>query len=76
MRYRLFKELNLFFKGLFGPIVERYEPLKSYAYWYMQNQAEQDLEVYRKELPEEAVYERAFYLKGMKAMDLSVKLFF
>ncbi|MCI7263593.1 MAG: hypothetical protein MR562_10400 [Clostridiaceae bacterium] len=63
VRYRLFKELNLFFKGLFGPIVERYDPLKSYAYWYMQNQAEQDLEVYRKELPEEAVYERAFYLK-------------
>lgn len=63
MRYHVFKELNLLFKSLHGPIVTRYQDLKDYAFWYMQNQAEQDLERYRKELPEEAVYEKAFYLK-------------
>lgn len=62
-RYNCFKEIDLFFADLNGPIVNAHEQLKQSAYWYMTNQAAQDLEKYRRNLPSEAVYERCFCFK-------------
>jgi len=59
-RYNCFKQIDLFFADLNGPIVNRHEKLKQSAYWYMTSQAAQDLEEYRRSLPSEAVYERCF----------------
>lgn len=64
-RYHCMKQIDLFFGDLHGSIVEEYDRLKQSAFWYMMNQAERDLEDYRKSLPAEAVYERCFCLKEL-----------
>lgn len=64
-RYHCMKQIDLFFGDLHGSIVEEYDRLKQSAFWYMMNQAERDLEDYRRSLPAEAVYERCFCLKEL-----------
>ena len=60
VRYDSYKNIELLFKDLHGNIVERYTSLKDRAVEYMQNEAERDLEGYRRSLPAEAVYQRYF----------------
>lgn len=60
VRYDSYKNIELLFKDLHGNIVERYTSLKVRAVEYMQNEAERDLEGYRRSLPAEAVYQRYF----------------
>lgn len=60
VRYLSYKDIELLFNDLHGDIVKRHEALKQRAFDYMQNQAESDLDQYRKSLPAEAVYERYF----------------
>ena len=64
-RYNCFHQIDIFFADLHGEIVEKYDKLKQSAFWYMMNQAQQDLEEYRRSLPAEAVYERCFCLKEL-----------
>lgn len=64
-RYNCFHQIDIFFADLHGGIVEQYELLKQSAFWYMKNQARQDLEEYRRSLPAEAVHERCFCLKEL-----------
>lgn len=61
-RYNCFKQIDIFFADLHGGIVKEYDRIKQSAFWYMMNQAQQDLEDYRRSLPAEAVYERCFCL--------------
>lgn len=61
-RYNCFHQIDIFFADLHGGIVEQYDLLKQSAFWYMKNQARQDLEEYRRSLPAEAVYDRCFCL--------------
>ena len=67
-RYGCFKEIDLFFADLHGGIVEEYDRLKQTAYWYMTNQAEKDLEEYRRSLPTEAIYERCYCFKEIAGL--------
>lgn len=62
-KYRCLKDIDLFFTDLYGSITETYDDLKQCARRYMDEQAEDDLEDYRKSLPAEAVYERCFCFK-------------
>ncbi len=57
-RYLAYKEVNLLFEKLGGPMVERYIALKERAIHYMQEEAEKDLSLWLSSLPNEAVLAR------------------
>lgn len=59
-RYNALKDIDLMFKDLHGGITEVHDKLRKTANHYMNNQAVDDLESYRKNLPEEAVLEKCF----------------
>jgi hypothetical protein len=59
-RYYAFKDLNLLFMDLHGDIAESHHKIREAANSYMSNQAESDLESYRKELPKDAIFEKGF----------------
>lgn len=59
-RYNALKDIDLMFKDLHGGITEIHDELGKTANYYMINQAVDDLESYRKNLPEEAVLEKCF----------------
>lgn len=61
--YRCFKEIDFMFKDLRGSITERNQKIRETAHWYIVNQAANDLEKYRSEMPSEAVYEICYCLK-------------
>ena len=62
-RYQCYKNIRSFFEDLHGNIVQQYDSLRKDAEQYMDQQAQNDLEEYRKSLPSEAVYERCFCFK-------------
>ena len=62
-RYHCYKNIQPFFEDLHGDIVAQYADLWKDAAKYMDHQAPNDLEKYRKSLPSEAVYERCFCFK-------------
>lgn len=62
-RYHCYKNIQSFFEDLHGDIVAQYADLWKDAAKYMDHQAPNDLEKYRKSLPSEAVYERCFCFK-------------
>lgn len=59
-KYNSLKDIDLLFMDLHGEIVERHLELKKMAKYYMLNLAVDDLESYRKSLPEDAVLEKCF----------------
>ena len=62
-RYQCYKNIQSFFEDLHGNIVQQYDSMRKDAEQYMDQQAQNDLEEYRKSLPSEAVYERCFCFK-------------
>lgn len=68
-RYRTLKEIDLLFRDLGDDgLLQKYSGLDSDVEQYMMSMAETDLSKYRNELPEEAVYERAYCLREMAGL--------
>lgn len=68
-RYRVNKELTLLFRDLHGEIPEMYTTLRDNARTYMVKQAEDDITIHRKALPDEAVFERCYCFEELAGIE-------
>lgn len=69
VRYRVNKELTLLFRDLHGEIPETYATLRDNARTYMAHQAEDDIMIHRKALPDEAIFERCYCFEELAGIE-------
>lgn len=68
-RYKINKDLSLLFKDLHGDLPETYSTLRDHARCYMAQQAEHDIQTYRRSLPDEAILFRCYCLEELAGIE-------
>lgn len=68
-RYKINKDLSLLFKDLHGDLPESFSTLRDHARYYMAQQAEHDIQTYRRLLPDEAIFLRCYCLEELAGIE-------